>query len=111
MALNVHRNHKAYWGRVAIHTPGVAFSCTFVQTLPELVTPLKGHTLPELVTPLKGHTLPEMVMPLKGHTLPELVTLLKGHTLPELVMPLVGHPLSSRSCPPTLSAPTERSGY
>ena len=31
--------------------------------------------------------------------------------LPELVTPLKGHSLSPRSCPPTLSAPSERSGY
>ena len=31
--------------------------------------------------------------------------------LPELVMLLKGHSLSPRSCPPTLSAPSERSGY
>ena len=32
-------------------------------------------------------------------------------TLPDLVTPLNGHSLSSRSCPPTRSAPSERSGY
>ena len=32
-------------------------------------------------------------------------------TLPDLVTPLKGHSLSPRSCPPTRSAPSERSGY
>ena len=32
-------------------------------------------------------------------------------TLPDLVTPLKGHSLSQRSCPPTLSAPSERFGY
>ena len=46
-------------------TEGALFIGTILQTLPELVTPLKGHSLsapspqslPELVTPLKGHSL------------------------------------------------------
>ena len=32
-------------------------------------------------------------------------------TLPELVMPLKGHSSSPCSCPPTLTAPSERFGY
>ena len=32
-------------------------------------------------------------------------------TLPQLVTPLNGHSLSPRSCPPMLSAPSERFGY
>ena len=73
-----------------------SLSATFLQTLPDLVTPLKGHSLspPEgalifisawrgtLYLRLKGHSL----SPLKGHSLSPL----KGHSL----SPLKGHSLS-----------------
>ena len=45
------------------------------------------------------------------HTLRASLSCIFLQTLPELVTPLKGHSLSPRSCPPTLSAPSERFGY
>ena len=45
-------------------------SGTFLQTLPDLVTPLKGHST--LRSPLSGtflQTLPDLVTPLKRHSI------------------------------------------
>ena len=44
-------------------------------------------------------------------TLPASLSGTVLQTLPELVAPLKGHSLSPRSCPLTLSAPSERFGY
>ena len=65
-----------------------SLSGTFLQTLPDLVTPLKGYST------LRASLSSRFLQP-----------------LPDLVTPLKEQSLSLRSCPPTRSAPSERFGY
>ena len=86
-----------------------SLSGTFLQTLPDLVTSLKGHSFSPRSCP------PHAVSALRKVWV--LITLRASlsntflQTLPDLVTPLKGHSLFPRSWPPTRSTPSARFRY
>ena len=84
----------------------VAFTCVVLMLALTLLASLSGtflQTLPDLVTPLKGHS--TLRTPLSG------TCLLLKEVCRKPLFGVWGHSSSPRSCPATRPAPSERFGY
>ena len=85
-----------------------SLSSTFLQTLPDLVTPLKGTLYLRAAVHRRGQRPP------KGSGTNHTPSIAFRHLPPNSARfsyATEGHSLSPRSCPPTRSAPSERFGY
>ena len=94
--------HHASDGCLPLHWLGIKHQHTYLLTIAFTAVVQAFYLQGKQVSFLHGWVFITLWASLSGTFL---------QTLPDLAMPLKGHSLSPRSCPPTLSAPSERFGY